>query len=88
MDAVYFNPETHKTHVRIKKNTYGCGRGGRFSGHHGHTHSAHKMLPKAETVKGTYAHDWYNVKKYHNRKSRYWFRDQIHKLLRDEKSKL
>ena len=88
MNDVYFNPETRKTHYRRKKNTYGCGRNGWFSGHHGSTHDARKPLPKDETTKGTHNHDWYNMKKYHNRKSRYWFRDQIHNLMRNEKSKL
>lgn len=62
----------------------------KFAGHFGTTHPAGKMLPKEEaaSTKGDWGSDWYNAKRYHNRKSRYWLRDQTRRLIKNETSKL
>ena len=98
MNTIYYNPETGATHVRFKKKDYGCGRSGWFAGHHGSTHSAWKMPyadrswcyhhERPEKPRRSRSHGNQENRRRHNRKSRYWFRDEIRKLVRDEPSKI
>lgn len=100
MNDVYYNPETGKTHFRRKKNTYGCGRSGWFAGHHGSTHSAFKFpsdvmsrswcfhYERPDKPRRSRSRANQEYRKRHNRKSRYFFRNEIRKLVLDEESKL